>query len=119
MMAPMSRQLLRGFLLPGCLLASCASEPSEPADPPLGIPAHVEILDGQRVRYDDQTVPLETFLYDMRTKVRSAAGRPAQMPVVTIVIAQSAGPQASLVLERVVRQLHAAGVHRVQIGGGP
>lgn len=99
------------------LLAGCASGPPEPKEREVGVATRIELLDAHRVRYEAQEVPIETFLYEMRTRVRAAAGKPEQLPIVTILAPVDAAPAAMQALDRLVRQLHVAGVHRVNLGG--
>ena len=118
MMRAMRRSALPPLVTASLLLGACASEPAEPAQAQQGIPTHVELLDAHRVRFSKQEVPLESFLYEVRTRVRAASGKPEQQPVVTIVVAEGAGPETMRALDRIVRQLHASGVHRINLGGG-
>ena len=80
-----------------------------------GVPTSIEIVDAGHVRYGDREVPIETFLYEMRTQVRQAK-QSAALPVVRIRIADGAGGGAAGTLDRLLRQLHAAGVRQVHLG---
>ncbi len=75
------RAVLRRLAL--VLTAGCATN-SLPSL--VGAPTPVQVLDAAFVRFEGARIPREAFLYEMRCRVRAAAGDAARRPSVQIVV---------------------------------
>lgn len=75
-----------------------------------GVETAVELLGGGFVRFEGRRVPTETFLLEMRARVRAAEGEARRMPAVHV----HADPRAALApVDGLLRQLRTAGVRYV------
>ena len=98
-------------------LGCAGAEFAEPA--PVGRPTRVEILDASHVTFEGGTIPVEAFVFEMRQRVRAAAGNPKEIPAVTIIApAYSGGVTAPQTVQRLLNQLRSAGVRHIALGEG-
>lgn len=90
-------------------LAACATSPFAGVE---GVPTSVELLGGGFVRFEGQRVPTETFLLEIRERVRSAQGEPSKLPAVHVrAVGADLGP-----IDPLLRDLRMAGVRHVVLG---
>ena len=103
------------LLLP--LVAGCSSTPEPETQE--GVRTEVTILSGGFVLFEAERIPMDSFLLEMRERVRNAGGDKARFPSVVIEV----GPDVSeltgqAMVQRLMDGLRAAGVAEILAGTG-
>ena len=98
-------------------LAGCAGSPPV-AEVPAGPRTEVTVLGGGFVMFEEQRVPLETFLYEVRLRVRDADGDPSLTPWVVIGVAPEVNEMTGqAMVQRLMEGLGRAGVGVIRLEG--
>lgn len=97
--------------------SSCSSTPVP--ETAVGIRTEVVILGGGFVRFEGDRVPMESFVYEVRVRVREADGDETRFPWVVIdvdpAVAELTG---QAMVQKLMNDLRAAGVAHIEAGPG-
>ncbi len=95
----------------------CASNPPGDIGGPSGHRLTVYLLDDAFVRYSDERIPIEQFIYELRVMCRAADGDPAKMPWLEVRSpgGERAGQVPSRVVEEIQKHAQNAGVRHISL----
>jgi hypothetical protein len=98
------------------LLAACQSAEPVGESANVGVPTRVDVVDASFVAFEGRRMAVESFLLEIRQRVRASWSDPAGRPWVTVVVAEGAPGVDSAWLSTLRDELDKAGVQRITFG---